>query len=108
MSCLSNFRGIAAIVLAIHVMSSAFGQDVTTSFEFTDTDGEFTLGTSPNSVTFQDGEARSLFQRSLYRTGLNSWMVGSGNTGMITFETPAAEVDFFFKDENLAVQSMAI
>ena len=106
MSYLSNFRGIAAIVLAIHVMSSAFGQDVTTSFEFTDTDGEFTLGTSPNSVTFQDGEARSLFQRSLYRTGLNSWMVGSGNTGMITFETPAAEVDFFFKDENLAVQSM--
>ena len=47
-----------AALLATVTGAPAFGGgfDVFTDFEFTDTDGFFELGTSPNSVQFIDGD----------------------------------------------------
>ena len=77
-----------------------------TGFEFNDITGEFVLGDSPTSVTFTGGEAKSIGNLNLYHSGLSSWMIGDGNTGTITFETPAIEVNFFFRDEGSTVQSV--
>ncbi|MDA2939030.1 hypothetical protein MYX75_12315, partial [Acidobacteria bacterium AH-259-A15] len=98
-------RGMAAVLLAISVLSPAFGQDVSTSFEFPDITSQFTLGTPPKSVTFQGGEAKTVGQPGLYRTGSKSWLIDADRTGTITFETPAAQVNLFFKDQDASVQS---
>jgi glucose/arabinose dehydrogenase len=84
----------------------ARAQDLTTSFEFTDTSGEFTLGTSPNSVTFTDGEAKQIFVPAMYHSGMNSWMIDAGHAGTIAFETPAAQLELFFRDQSDDVQSV--
>lgn len=103
-------RGLALLAVAAGLAGGyarpAIAADVTTSFEFTDLDGMFTLGTSPNSVEFQGGQARSVGVTALYKSGLNSWMISSGGTGTILFETPAQSVTFWFRDETASVASV--
>lgn len=94
--------GMCALMIAsctpdLTVVLSCGG--VSTSFEFTDTTGAFTLGDSPASVTFAGGSAQRIGITSLYRTGLFAWMVAPGETGTITFETPAREVTLYFRDQ---------
>ena len=66
--------------------------------EFQPTGDDFTVGTSPFSATFsgadisQEAEDVLLFQ---YRSLQSHWRVENGDTGTITFETPAARVQFF-------------
>ncbi len=98
-----DFRPLTILLLAVSGICSAFSQDVSTSFEFTS--GQFTLGTSPTSVTFSGGQATTVGQPGLYRTGSNAWFIDQGQTGSITFETPAAQLELFFKNQNLLVQS---
>ena len=81
-------------------------QDVVTSFEFNDTDGSFTLGTPPKTVTFTGGLAQTVGILSLYHTGTHSWMIPAGGTGTITFETPASEVKLYLRDQTSAVASV--
>jgi len=80
--------------------------DVFTSFEFEDTDGEFTVGESPITATFLNGEAKSIGAPALYQTGLNSWMVDAGQIGTIEFETPASLVDVWLRDQLPDVDSV--
>ena len=79
---------------------------MSTNFEFNDTSGQFTLGTPPNTVTFRDGEAKSIGVFSLYHSGVRSWMIDAGKTGTISFETPAAELTLFFRDQISSIQSI--
>jgi len=80
--------------------------DVTTSFEFPDTDG-FTLGTSPNSVSFsEDGEAKTLGRLPLYRTDFFSYMVANQDTATVSFETPAESVELFANQETSDVNGL--
>ena len=66
--------------------------------EFLPTSEDITVGTSPFSATFsgadisQEGEDLLQFQ---IRSQRNYWKVLNGDTGTITFETPAARVQFF-------------
>lgn len=85
--------------------TTAIAADITTSFEFVDLDGTFTLGSSPDSAEFQGGQARSAGVPSLYKSGLNGWMISSGETGTILFETAAQSVAFWFRNESTAVSS---
>ena len=50
-----QFLLLALFIVLIGSSTTAYGQDVSTSFEFNDTSGSFTLGTSPKSVTFTNG-----------------------------------------------------
>jgi len=101
--------GVSALWLVLAWLlgsGSALAQDLTTSFEFTDTSGEFVLGTSPTSVTFTGGEAKRIFVPSMYHSGMNSWMIDADKTGVVTFETPAAQLELFFRDQSGDVQSI--
>ena len=77
----------------------ATGNEVSTSFEFTDLTGSFTLGTNPRSVTFEHGLAQANGNPELRRTGTGAWMIEPRTTGEITFITPAASIDLWFRDE---------
>ncbi len=66
--------------------------------EFQPTNDDITVGTSPFSAIFSgadisiEGEDLLGFQ---IRSGPSHWRVQNGDTGTITFETPAARVQFF-------------
>jgi glucose/arabinose dehydrogenase len=85
---------------------AATAQDIVTGFEFNDTSGEFVLGVSPRAATFTSGEAKSVGVLSLYHGGLSSWMIDAGGTGTVDFETPAAALVFFFRDQASDVDSV--
>ena len=74
------------VVLATQLASvgAALADDVSTSFEFNDVSGEFSLGNPLHGVTFTGGEAKSVGKFELYHTGLGAWMIDAGNTGTIT------------------------
>ncbi len=80
----------------------SYSSDVSTSFETTNTSGSFTLGTSPKTVTFTDGEAKFAGIASLYHSGSQAFMA-QNNTAIITFETPAAIINVFLKAQSGAV-----
>ncbi|WOH37437.1 PQQ-dependent sugar dehydrogenase [Thalassotalea fonticola] len=84
-------------LLSLLIISfSSYSADFATGFEFTDTTGEFTRGTSPNTVTFKNGHAKTAAIASLYHDGMNAFMV-QNNTGMVEFETPAGMVDVWLR-----------
>lgn len=97
---------VACALFTVGSMQAQDEFDFFTSFEFTDLSGSFTLGEPPNTVTFTGGEAKTIAVDEMYRTGMNSWMVGPGDTGTIAFETPASDVQLFFRDETAAEQSV--
>jgi glucose/arabinose dehydrogenase len=88
------------------ITGAANAEDLSTSFEFNDLSGEFTLGDPPLTVTFSGGEAKSVGNFDLYHTGTHAFMVDVGGTGMISFETPAEQVTLFFRDEESSVGSV--
>ena len=55
--------------------------NVSSSFEFTDITGSFTLGEALETITFSNGEAKSIGNFSLYRSGSFAWMIDAGKTG---------------------------
>ena len=60
--------------------------DITTSFEFSDSNG-FILGNTPFTADFQGGETKSVGNAGLYSEGDFSWHVDTAD-GSVTFATP--------------------
>lgn len=94
-----NTIALIAASAALAGADAASAKEVVTSFEFTDTSGEFTLGDSPETVTFQNGLAQTVMKLHLYHTGLNAWLIEPGETGTITFGTPAQSIDLWLRDQ---------
>ena len=91
----------AVVIVSLGSIATVSGQDVSTSFEGdAPNTGDFTLGTSPKTVTFTGGFTQTQGNPSLYRQGDKSFMVRSGDTATITFETPAESVTFWYIDQN--------
>ncbi len=66
--------------------------------EFQPTSDDITIGTSPFSATFTDADISQEAEDSLrfqFSTLRSHWRVQNGDMGTITFETPAARVQFF-------------
>ncbi len=66
--------------------------------EFQPTSDDITVGTSPFSATFSGADISNELELQLefqFRSFLGHWRVQNGDTGTITFETPAARVQFF-------------
>lgn len=105
MQSLPRIRWLSA-AFCLLCASAATAQDIVTGFEFNDTSGEFVLGVAPETATFMGGEAKSIGVLSLYHGGVRSWMIDAGGTGTIDFETPAAALVFFFRDQTSDVDSL--
>ena len=93
---------VAIFMVLIGSSTAAYGQ-FSTSFEGDAPNfGDFTLFSSPNSVTFTGGFTQTQGDPSLYTSGDKSFMVnlGIGNTATITFETPAASVTLWLRDQS--------
>jgi len=69
--------------------------NVFTSFE-TDPSGNFTIGSSPVTATFTGGNVMIVGIPAYYHTGSHSWHVAPGVTAIISFETPADNVEVWF------------
>ncbi len=92
---------LAVVVLwlaAPEAVADPMDQDVFTTFEGISTGvGEtFSIGTSPETAEFSgDAFAGIANIPELYHSGMSAWMVNPNGTGMINFETNAAEVEFW-------------
>ena len=76
--------------------------------EFRATSDDITVGTSPFSATFSGGDISQeadTFEIDKYRSVPSHWRVQNGKTGTITFETPAARVQFFAGNITTAASS---
>ena len=93
------FLLLALSVLFIGTSTVAYGQQFSDSFETAPDFGDFTLFSSPNSVTFTGGFTQTQGIPGLYETGTASFMVSPGNTATITFETAAPLVTLFYRDQ---------
>jgi len=96
---------LASLLLYVLFVSKSLASDLSTSFETTNTTGMFTLGTSPKTVTFSNGEAKFAGIASLYHSGSQAFMV-QNNTATVTFETPAAIINVFFKAQSGALSAV--
>lgn len=76
------------------------GVGLSTSFEFTDTTGEFVLGQGAGEVTFTGGEARTVGVPNLYHSGHHAWMISPGETGEISLQTPTFHLELFIRDQS--------
>lgn len=88
--------------VALGAATVARAQPFFSSFEgINDTDGSFVLsgGDPPVELTFLNGEARTEGNFDLYHTGTASFMVDSGNTGIIDIDPPVATLDLWLRDE---------
>jgi len=91
-------RPLLPALLMLPLAAPLHADTVSTSFEFDDQSGAFTLGESPDSVTFTDGLAMTVGVQELYVTGMFGWMVPDATTAEITFESPAETVSLWLKD----------
>ena len=60
--------------------------DVFTSFEFNDS-GPFSIGTTPYTASFSNGNAETRGVPQFYITGVNAWHILVGTSATVTFET---------------------
>ena len=95
-----QFLGLALFIVLIGSSTAAYGQDFFTNFQTAPNLGDFTLFSSPNSVTFTGGFTQTQGILSLYHSGTKSFMVTQGNTATITFETPAASMTLWLIDQS--------
>lgn len=86
-----------AIVTLFFLPLVVAAEVVTTSFE-DNPNGDFTIGTSPVTATFTNGEAMTVGNGALYHSGIHSWHISPNTTGIVTFETAASVVDLWFRD----------
>ena len=104
-TCDSSWSELIAGVLSIAISASALAapvdQDVFTDFE-TINSSDFTIGTSPDTAHFTVGFSGVVGIGELYHSGTHAWMVNRLDTGLITFETDAATVNFFARTRSTA------
>ena len=89
-------RSLAATAL---LSALAPAQDVFSSFEFDDFTGNFSLGTAPFDCNFDSGLSQVIGISWLYVSGSHAWMIDVGDTGTVTFGTPAEQLDFYIRDQ---------
>jgi len=100
---------VSLLAILALLAPGAFAQqpnDIQTSFEFQDSDGRFIIGDCPGCAVFAGGVAAAAPNPQLAVNGSNAWLVAPGSTALITFEIPARNLTFLFKDETAAVQSV--
>ncbi len=73
--------------------------DVFTSFEF-DAAGPFSVGTSPFTASFSNGNAENRDKRDFYITGDNAWHILISTSATVTFETLPRSLSFWVRTEN--------
>jgi len=98
--------GIAVSVALSLFAASASAEDLITSFEYDVLLDEFTAAPPPQSLLFVGGEAKSVGNPDLYRTGVRSWMVDAGETGTITMGGSTRTLNLFLRDETIGVNSV--
>jgi len=82
---------------ALSAPSQAHLEFFFTSFEDVGS-GNFSLGTAPLTASFTGGQAQTVGVGAYYRTGTHSWHVPENGSSVVTFETPADQVDFYVRD----------
>lgn len=75
--------------------------DVSTSFEFNDS-GPFSVGTSPFTASFSNGNAELRGVPTFYITGFNAWHILIGTVATVTFETLPRTLSFWVRTANVA------
>ena len=93
-------HSIPSLLLLLSTSFALQAATITTSFEFNNTSGFFTLTDNDASATFSGGEAKSVGIFSLYHSGANAWMIAPGATGNIDFNPPAQELTVFFRTQS--------
>lgn len=93
-------HSIPSLLLLLSTSFAPQAATITTSFEFNNTSGFFTLTDNDASATFSGGEAKSVGIFSLYHSGANAWMIAPGATGNIDFNPPAQELTVFFRTQS--------
>ena len=83
---------------------SAPAADVFTSFEFNATGG-FTIGTTPYTATYSNGNAETRGVPAFYISGVNAWHILIGTSATVTFETMPNTLSFWVRTENVNVVS---
>ena len=78
--------------------------DVFTSFEF-NAAGPFSVGTSPFTATFSNGNAETRDVRAFYITGTHAWHILIGTSATVSFETLPSTLSFWVRTENAIVVS---
>lgn len=94
---------VCVTVLIVGGIASA--SELSTSFEFHDSSGQFRIGEAPNALVCSGGEADKPGDRDLVRSGEFSWIVDAGDTGAIHLLKPATFVTAAFRDELGSVNS---
>lgn len=62
---------VVYVLGVVSIRQAVMAADTVTSFEFTDLDGTFSVGTAPNNVSFLNGTARTVGTPGLYHRGRN-------------------------------------
>ncbi|MCZ6872450.1 MAG: choice-of-anchor D domain-containing protein [bacterium] len=91
------FQAVLIALLLVGFQASVQADTVSTSFEFA-VDGTFMEGNSPVTATFAGGVAETRGNPDFYQQGAFAWHIRVNDTGVVTFETPANAVDFFFRN----------
>ena len=77
---------------------SVAAADVFTSFEFNATGG-FTIGTTPYTATYSNGNAETRNEPAFYKSGFNAWHILVGTSATVTFETLPNTLSFWVRTE---------
>ena len=77
---------------------SVAAADVFTSFEFNATGG-FTIGTTPYTATYSNGNAETRGVPAFYISGVNAWHILVGTSATVTFETLPNTLSFWVRTE---------
>ena len=85
------------LALPFGMPSLSHATTVSTSFEGLP-GGDFTIGTSPITATFTNGDALTVGVSVNYLTGTYSWHVHAQEPAVISFETPASNVSLWIRN----------
>lgn len=94
----------SALFALVTLGPAASANEVVTSFEFSDSTGQFVLGQTPRFTAFNGGSAQPAIP-ALVHSGSSSWLIGPGFTIGEIETFPSQHVEFYFKDENMDVES---
>lgn len=91
-------NSLIIFILLLSILSpGAVAETYFTSFEGLGS-GDFSIGDSPITATFSGGEVVAAGIPENYRTGAYSWRVFAFVPATISFETPASEVELYFRN----------
>lgn len=89
--------GLFVLCLTLSMPARAHLEFFLTSFEDVSS-GDFSIGSAPLTATFTGGQAQRVGIGAYYKTGSHSWHVPAGGNSVVTFATPADQVDFWVRD----------